>query len=78
MEPVATWELVLVGATAVALVAAVVTLAALLSARRELRTARTHLATMIDPREDLVTIRLKCLEHQLDAIAPRPLRRRAR
>ncbi len=59
----------------IALVLAIVFAVALRSTRRTLREARERLAVMIDPREDMITIRLKHLEYELARLPPVHFRR---
>ena len=62
-------------ALGVAIVLAVALAAALRSARRRVREAGERLSVMIDPREDLITMRLKRLEFALAGLPPVVLRR---
>ena len=59
----------------IAVVLALVFAVALRATRRTLRAAEARLAVMIDPREDLVSIRLKRLEYELAQLPPVRLRR---
>lgn len=54
----------------VAVVLAIVFAVAFRSARRRLREAQERLSVMIDPREDMVSIRLKHLEYELARLPP--------
>ncbi len=60
----------LVGLLAVAVLVAVAVGSALRSTRRELRAARARLEVLVDPCDDPVAVRLKCLERQLARLPP--------